>query len=93
MSDLKKGARGDEVRALQTNLQRLGFSIDADGIFGDKTHNAVITLQTVFGYDVDGIAGAGTQKLAEQQVGYGWSLMAARKAFEKGAPPLPGATG
>jgi peptidoglycan hydrolase-like protein with peptidoglycan-binding domain len=85
MSDLKKGSSGAEVKALQDNLKKLGFAIDADGIFGDKTHNSVITLQTVFGYDVDGIAGAATQKLAEQQVGYGWSLVAARKAFNKDA--------
>jgi len=83
MSVLKKGSSGEEVRSLQTNLTKLGFAIDADGIFGDRTHNSIITLQTVFGYDVDGLAGPATQKLAEQQVGYGWSLVAARKAFDK----------
>lgn len=81
MSTLQKGSKGEEVTALQNNLKKLGFSIDADGMFGDKTHNAIITLQTIFGYDVDGLAGPATQKLAEQQVGYGWSLVEARKAF------------
>lgn len=78
MSTLQKGNKGEEVTALQNNLKKLGFSIDADGIFGDKTYNSVITLQTIFGYDVDGLAGPATQKLAEQQVGYGWNLVAAR---------------
>jgi peptidoglycan hydrolase-like protein with peptidoglycan-binding domain len=80
MSTLQKGNKGEEVTALQNNLKKLGFSIDADGIFGDKTYNSIITLQTIFGYDVDGLAGPATQKLVEQQAGYGWNLTAARKA-------------
>ena len=83
MSMLKQGSRGDEVRSMQEKLQKLGFSIDSDGIFGDKTHVAVITLQTIFGYDTDGMVGPATMKLIEQQSGYGWSLIAARKAFDK----------
>jgi hypothetical protein len=43
----------------------------------------VITLQTVFGYDVDGMAGPATLKLLEQQVGYGWQLELARNAHRK----------
>ena len=81
MTVLKKGSSGEDVRSMQTNLQKLGFPIDSDGIFGDQTHNSIITLQTIFGYDVDGLAGPATQKLIEQQAGYGWSLQAARKAF------------
>lgn len=81
MATLKQGSRGDEVRSLQEKLKQLGFSIDADGIFGDKTHAAVITLQTVFGYNIDGLAGPATLKLVEQQAGLGWSLAAARKAY------------
>lgn len=80
MSTMQKGSKGQEVLALQENLKKLGFTIDADGIFGDKTYNSIITLQTIFGYDVDGLAGPATQKLVEQQAGYGWSLAAARKA-------------
>lgn len=85
MSALKKGSQGEDVRQLQSKLKGLGFAIESDGIFGEKTHNAVITLQTVFGYDQDGIAGPATLKLVEQQAGYGWNLEAARKAFVKPA--------
>ena len=81
---LSKGSTGDHVRALQTSLNKLGFGIDVDGDFGDKTHNAVITVQTIFGYDQDGIAGPATLKLIETQAGYGWHLEAARKAFKTG---------
>jgi peptidoglycan hydrolase-like protein with peptidoglycan-binding domain len=82
---LKRGSNGEEVKALQENLQKLGFPLAADGIFGDDTHNTVITVQTIWGYDVDGIAGPATVKLVEDQAGYGWNLEAARKAFGKPA--------
>jgi peptidoglycan hydrolase-like protein with peptidoglycan-binding domain len=85
MAILKQGSRGDEVRSVQDKLKQLGFTIESDGIFGVKTHAAVITLQTVFGYDIDGDVGPATQKLIEQQVGYGWSLAAARNAIGKPA--------
>jgi peptidoglycan hydrolase-like protein with peptidoglycan-binding domain len=83
-SILKKGSSGDEVKAMQSALKKLGFPIDADGLFGEKTHNAIITMQTVFGYDVDGMAGPATLKLIEQQAGYGWTLEGARKAIHGG---------
>jgi peptidoglycan hydrolase-like protein with peptidoglycan-binding domain len=85
MAILKQGTSGDEVKALQGKLKQLGFAIEADGKFGPKTHAAVITMQTVFGYDIDGDVGPATQKLVDQQVGYGWSLEAARNAHAKPA--------
>ena len=81
MSALKNGSRGDEVKALQAKLNQLGFTLEVDGIFGDNTQNAVITLQTIFGYTVDGIVGPGTMQLIDAQNGYHWNLVAARKAF------------
>ncbi|HKU44932.1 MAG TPA: peptidoglycan-binding domain-containing protein [Polyangiales bacterium] len=83
MAILKNGSRGDEVRTLQDKLKKLGFAVEPDGIFGPKTHAAVITMQTVFGYDIDGDVGPATQKLIDQQLGYGWSLQAARNAHAK----------
>lgn len=85
MSILKQGSRGEEVRAVQERLNKLGFAIDSDAIFGDKTHAAIITLQTIFGYDTDGLVGPATLKLLDQQVGYGWNLEAARSARGKPA--------
>jgi peptidoglycan hydrolase-like protein with peptidoglycan-binding domain len=83
MAVLKKGSTGDEVKQVQNTLKKLGFALEPDGIFGDKTHNAVVTMQTIFGYDVDGLVGPATAKLLEQQAGFGWNLDAARKAFDK----------
>jgi N-acetylmuramoyl-L-alanine amidase len=85
MSVLKRGSSGTEVRTLQDNLKKLGFTLDTDGSYGDHTHNSIVTLQTIFGYDVDGMVGPATQKLVDQQLGYGWNLQAARKAFAKSA--------
>lgn len=85
MSVLKKGSRGDEVQEVQESLQALGFTLDADGHFGDITHNAVIALQTIFGYDVDGQVGPATLKLIDTQKGYGWHLETARNnGYNKG---------
>jgi peptidoglycan hydrolase-like protein with peptidoglycan-binding domain len=83
MAILKQGSRSDEVRAVQEKLKKLGFMVEADSVFGPKTHAAVIALQTVFGYDIDGDVGPATLKLLDQQVGYGWSLEAARNAHGK----------
>ena len=80
---LKQGSHGQDVSQLQRDLNQLGFELAEDGIFGQKTHNAVITIQTIFGYDVDGIVGPATQKLIHAQAGYGWNLQAARQAFVK----------
>lgn len=83
MGVLKTGSKGDDVKKVQAQLKKLGFNVAEDGIFGPNTHNAIITMQTIFGYDVDGIVGPATEKLLEQQAGYGWHLEAARKAFVK----------
>jgi peptidoglycan hydrolase-like protein with peptidoglycan-binding domain len=80
MSILKQGSRGDEVRTVQDKLKKLGFAVEPDGIFGEKTQAAVITMQTIFGYDIDGAVGPATLKLLDQQLGYGWSLSTARTA-------------
>ncbi len=73
MSVLKRGAKGDEVRQLQEQLNGLGYGLTADGDFGAGTEAAVKNLQTTFGYDVDGVVGDGTRFLIKQQTGYGWT--------------------
>ena len=58
---LKNGSRGDAVKQLQTNLNKLGFNCGtADGIFGVKTEAAVKAFQKAYGLAVDGIAGPAT---------------------------------
>jgi peptidoglycan hydrolase-like protein with peptidoglycan-binding domain len=74
MTLLKNGVRGDAVKDLQTKLGQLGFTLTADGAYGPGTQGAVEEVQSLFGYDVDGIAGDATLKLVEQQVGAGFNV-------------------
>lgn len=78
---LKRGSEGDDVLTLQQELNGLGFELEEDGIFGAHTHHAVIAIQVIFGYDVDGVVGPATRKLIQKQAEYGWNVQAARKAF------------
>ena len=55
------GATGDEVVKLQNRLIALGYlSGKADGIYGQKTANAVKAFQRAAGLTADGIAGSAT---------------------------------
>ena len=63
-STLKNGSRGEEVRKLQQALIDLGYlKGTADGIFGNKTENAVRDFQKAKKLNVDGLAGKKTQEL------------------------------
>lgn len=60
---LKKGAKGDEVNALQTLLIGYGYSCGnsgADGSFGGATDKAVRAYQKGHGLEVDGSVGKAT---------------------------------
>ncbi len=60
---LRKGARGDNVEELQALLNaKYGFSLDVDGVFGDKTVQAVKAFQSAHGLKADGIVGPKTWK-------------------------------
>lgn len=91
---IRKGGRGDAVKATQEKLVKLGFDLKPDGIFGDATDGAVRQLQTLFGYDIDGIVGPATASLMDAQIGYGWNLKApdakARALAAQGKAPPAG---
>jgi predicted double-glycine peptidase len=57
---LKKGMRNDYVRLLQERLNKKGYKIKADGIFGNETDGAVRAYQKSTGLVVDGIVGVKT---------------------------------
>lgn len=53
--------RGDDVREIQSYLNRLGFNAGReDGIFGQDTDRALRAFQHEMGMPVDGIAGSST---------------------------------
>jgi peptidoglycan hydrolase-like protein with peptidoglycan-binding domain len=57
---LEIGSRGREVRRLQRALHRAGEDVDIDGVFGQKTWEAVRSVQRSRGLNVDGIPGRRT---------------------------------
>ena len=60
---LRKGDKGERVKALQILLIGKGYSCGgygADGDFGSNTENAVKALQAAYKIEVDGIVGADT---------------------------------
>jgi LysM repeat protein len=58
---LRQGSTGDAVRDLQTRLRNAGFDPGAvDGIFGSRTHSAVIAFQRSRGLTPDGLVGVST---------------------------------
>ena len=60
---LKLGDRGERVREMQKQLEASGFPCGeskADGIFGEKTRDAVKKFQEVYGLRPDGLAGPAT---------------------------------
>ena len=59
---LARGSKGVDVKELQQNLTKLGFNIGtADGIFGNKTEDAVLKFQQKYGLAIDGVVGPQTQ--------------------------------
>lgn len=65
-TSLRRGSSGNEVKLIQYYLNFLSFfnnrlpSIDADGIFGPATENAVKAFQSEYGLTADGIVGRDT---------------------------------
>ncbi len=58
---MRVGIRGCNVESLQNALNvLLENDMEVDGIYGQKTRNAVIAAQKLFGLDADGVAGSET---------------------------------
>jgi hypothetical protein len=79
---LRKGDRGDEVKALQERLNALGYDCgEADGVFGTRTKNAVVRFQTDHQLDPDGVVGRKT-----------WAALEGAKPEEKYRVVIEGVT-
>lgn len=68
-SYMELGDKGGNVKALQTNLNKLGFKTDIDGSFGPATRKVVIDFQTKYNLEIDGFAGIGTQSKIKELLG------------------------
>ena len=64
--NIKKGARGNAVKAIQYALNQLGFgnsgTRSVDGVFGSSTAKAVRAFQRAMGIKQDGIVGSRTRE-------------------------------
>lgn len=58
---LRMGNKGNDVRWLQFQLNRFGYGLIVDGIWGNKTQAAVIDFQTKHHLVVDALVGARTR--------------------------------
>ncbi|WNL45785.1 peptidoglycan-binding protein [Dyella sp. BiH032] len=71
---LRQGAHGDDVRELQSQLNRLGYTgsdgaaLEEDRRFGAETKVAVESFQRERGLHVDGVVGSETRKAIEEQL-------------------------
>lgn len=64
---LRRGMQGDAVARLQDRLQALGFyQGEIDGDFGEATEAAVMSAQSYYGLEPDGIVGAATWAALER---------------------------
>ena len=60
---IKYGARGNDVKTVQTKLKNWGYYTGSvDGVFGSGTKSAVISFQKKNGLSADGIVGSQTLK-------------------------------
>lgn len=57
---LRRGSSGQDVKDLQVLLQKQGYSIVPDGVFGARTEQAVRSFQSSYGLMADGVVGAQT---------------------------------
>ena len=59
---LTVGDKGSNVKSLQTKLNKVGYKLTVDGIYGDNTLKAVKSFQTKYKkeLEVDGVAGKNT---------------------------------
>ena len=65
---LYNGCKGDAVREIQQALIKLGYlKGTADGVFGNKTENAVRKFQKKNRLDVDGLVGKKTREMILKQ--------------------------
>lgn len=70
-SVLKLGSSGENVKQLQSDLQKIGYKItDSQGVYGESTYTAVKVFQNAVGLDNDGIVGVNTKRELSKAVKY-----------------------
>lgn len=93
MTILKRGSKGAAVKTVQELLNRKGYALIVDGVFGQKTEDAVRSFQKKFLLVVDGKVGTQTMTALRQAVSP--PPTSGKKEPDKSAmsDPVPGTTG
>jgi len=73
-ADMRYGSRGDQVRALQTSLDLLGYAVPATGYYGTVTLMRVKQFQADHGLTVDGYVGPRTREAIRQALNRAFNL-------------------
>lgn len=88
-----KGSNGEKVKLLQTALNLLGYNAgNVDGVFGDLTHNAVVSYQRANGHTQDGVFGPKTCRTLSQAYGTKLVEQAETQATQKATNTTPAKT-
>lgn len=83
MAYLSQGSKGEEVKKMQTALNRAGSSLTIDGKYGPKTMQAVKNFQEDNGLAIDGICGPKTwEKLTPYMQDYSLITQAVEECLE-----------
>ena len=80
---LRRGASGDDVMTLQSQLRTLGYRLSADGEYGTKTVRSVRRYERKAGITVDGVVDPG----AAQQIAQAAGSAGATQGSGAGATP------
>jgi peptidoglycan hydrolase-like protein with peptidoglycan-binding domain len=63
---LNKGMNSPEVLKVQKLLNQMGYPVEQDGLFDERTFREVVRFQRDFGLNADGIVGPRTMALLFQ---------------------------
>lgn len=67
MQTLSIGSQGPDVRVVQSLLNRIGYNTGpVDGVFGNRTYQAVVAFQRNNGLAADGIVGPATWRVLDR---------------------------
>jgi len=66
--NLEVNMRGDDVRRLQAELNKLGFTLGANGLFDSMTYLAVRQFQQEHGLEINGIVDEETARRVNAEV-------------------------
>ena len=86
---LLRGMSGDDVKWLQTALNKVGISVSVTGYFGTATEASVKTLQGRYGLVQDGVVGPATRAKLKSLIAPGGSGSGGNGAGSSGGTDYP----